>query len=122
MARRDAWIFFVLPTFPDRVSEERLEVVGARECLLEAGLDVHAHAETQILSMARAVSQEAAAFSQPKVTMVRADAKLYPYGAHPQGPVSERIYHFMTQERLGGARKLAANSSAKDSGPAKPRR
>jgi glycogen synthase len=37
MARQGAQVFFVLPTFPERLSEHKLEVVGARECLIEAG-------------------------------------------------------------------------------------
>jgi hypothetical protein len=37
MAKQGSQIYFVLPTFPERLSEPRLEVVGARECMIEAG-------------------------------------------------------------------------------------
>ena len=37
LARLGVQVFFVLPTFPERVSENHLEVGGARESLLEAG-------------------------------------------------------------------------------------
>src|SRR3954471_21932480 len=37
MARQGARVFFVLPTFPERIVENHLEVVGARECLIDAG-------------------------------------------------------------------------------------
>src|SRR5262245_9839763 len=39
LAKQGAQVFFVLPTFPERVTEQRLEVVGALEALLESGWD-----------------------------------------------------------------------------------
>jgi glycogen(starch) synthase len=41
MAKQGVQLYFVLPSFPhERVSEPKLEVVGARECLVEAGWEV----------------------------------------------------------------------------------
>src|SRR6185312_15039594 len=39
MAKQGAQVFFVLPSFPERLSEPHLEVVGALEVLTEAGWD-----------------------------------------------------------------------------------
>src|SRR3954467_12237670 len=37
LAKQEVQVYFVLPSFPERVSEKHLEVVGAVECLIEAG-------------------------------------------------------------------------------------
>ncbi len=78
LAKAGAQVFFVLPTFPERKTERHLEVVGARECLLEAGWDVDAPT--------RSVSLE-----EEEVTFIRSEAKLFPYGMHPSDPVPKRI-------------------------------
>lgn len=78
MARSGAQIFFVLPTFPERVSEKRLEVVGARECLQETGWDFESPGYVE------------------NISILRTDARLHPYDS-PGKPVPERILRFFEQ-------------------------
>src|ERR1700688_4700041 len=47
MAKQGAQVFFVLPTFPERVSERHLEVVGAKEVLSDAGWEIHLSGEVK---------------------------------------------------------------------------
>lgn len=61
MAREGAQVFFVLPTFPEKVSERHLEVIGAKECLKEMG----------------------------SVIIQRSEARLLPYGGLADRPVYE---------------------------------
>lgn len=81
MAKQGAQLFFVLPTFPERISESRLEVVGARECLIEAGWDPEQ--ETR--------SEE----SSSGIYVMKSQAQLSPYGAHPESPMPERVYRML---------------------------
>src|SRR6478609_4455812 len=71
MARQGSQIFFVLPTFPERVSETHLEVVGAKEVLLEAGWEITETKENLIEETEEVLG---------KVTKNRFDAVLFPYG------------------------------------------
>ncbi|MGZ3689575.1 MAG: glycosyltransferase [Bdellovibrionota bacterium] len=97
MARQGAQVFFVLPTYPERKSEPHLEVIGARECLIEAGYDLD---EQPLAQEEYKVSQSYAstAFedsSVGQITTIRADAQLLPYGAAPSGPMPEKIYKML---------------------------
>ena len=74
MSRHGAQVYFVLPTFPERISEPSLEVVGARETLIQAGWT-----SSKVDSMAI------------EVTTIRTEAMLYPYGVNPDGPAPESI-------------------------------
>jgi glycosyltransferase involved in cell wall biosynthesis len=113
MARRGVQLYFVLPSFADRVSEPKLEVVGAQECMKEAGWDVDvraaglggAHVPGQpstavgafasgVSATLSSVSAFGAAASGPSgaqaggwIQAIQSEAKLFPYGAHPQDPL-----------------------------------
>jgi glycosyltransferase involved in cell wall biosynthesis len=89
MAKQGAQVFFILPTFPERVSERHLEVVGARECLIEAGWDP----EKDIF---RPTVREKSGFlgtqeGADQVSLIRSEAQMFPYGAHPQDPMPEAL-------------------------------
>jgi glycogen(starch) synthase len=99
LAKSGAQIFFVLPTFPDRLSEPRLEVVGARECMIEAGWDPEAPTLTPIggwesfQEVAEASGLDVESFSEKfseQISTIRSDAVMSPYSS-PAGPAPERI-------------------------------
>lgn len=106
MAKGGAQIFFVLPTFPDRVSEPRLEVVGARECMIEAGWNPDAPTLTPVggwesfEAAAEAAGLDVESISG-NITVLRTDAELHPYAA-PEGAVPDRIMRFF-EERVEAA-------------------
>ncbi|MBC7693749.1 MAG: glycosyltransferase [Methylotenera sp.] len=82
LARQGAQVHFVLPTFPNRISEERLEVVGARECLIEAGWpDTETPTEVPTEVQRKAGS----------ITHSKSPAELLPYGRAPETPMPEHI-------------------------------
>ncbi len=140
LAKQGGEIVFVLPSFPGRVEEPHLEVVGAHEVLIEAGWDPGFEVQTtvnpaaasappadftqQILSSTAATEAELeplAGEGTPRVAggirMVKSEAKLYPYGAHPTGPMPERIVKMIERmmeaepsplkgTRLGGRKRV----------------
>src|SRR4051812_48051506 len=79
MAKTGAQVFFVLPTFPTRVSEERLEVIGAKECLIEAGWELDYEA----------APGPGGALTSEQITYIQSEAQMFPYGAAPTGPIPE---------------------------------
>ncbi len=83
LARSGVQVFFVLPTFPERLSETHLEVVGARECLLEAGWNLD---EVSPYRVDEGVSEKGAG-----LVRLQSEAKLFPYGQHPEGPMSQNL-------------------------------
>lgn len=122
MARQGVQLYFVLPTFPERLSEPKLEVIGARECLIEAGweVDLESVASLRIATQSfaeggpglNAVQGESPSQSNEPgqgqggktgaapsgwIETIRAEARLYPYGAHPTGPMPERIEQMITR-------------------------
>jgi glycosyltransferase involved in cell wall biosynthesis len=99
LAKSGAEIFFVLPTFPDRLSEPRLEVVGARECMIEAGWDPEASNLTPIggwesfHEVAEAAGLDVESIPEKfseSISTIRTDAVMQPYSS-PAGPAPERI-------------------------------
>lgn len=88
MARKGAQIFFVLPTFPERRAEPGLEVVGARETLIEAGWRPPGPRPTG----SSAPNPEAV---NPAVQVIRSEARLLPYGTPPQDGAPERLQRLM---------------------------
>lgn len=107
-------MFFVLPTYSERVSEPKLEVVGAREAMVEAGWEVDldaaathrfatqtfAQGETGLSVVAENTRAEAKGGTFEAagwVEMIQSEARLFPYGAHPTGPVPERIENMITR-------------------------
>lgn len=99
LAKSGAQIFFVLPTFPDRLSEPRLEVVGARECMIEAGWDPEAPSLTPIggwesfPEVAEAAGLDVESLKgdfAEKIKTIRTDAVMAPY-SNPAGPAPDRI-------------------------------
>lgn len=78
MARQGTQVFFVLPTFPERISEPSLEVVGAREVMQEAG-------------WIEEITRTTERIEGFDLKVYRADAVLSPYGAPPSGPTPESI-------------------------------
>lgn len=108
MAKRGAKVFFVLPTFPERVTEPHLEVVGARECALEAGWDPERGRFQE-----RSVTEEA-------VSVFRVGAELHPYGAAPEGPVPERIIRMFTEVREREAPSAGQRARPSGTGASRP--
>src|SRR4051812_40326924 len=84
MARQGAQVFFVLPTFPERISEPRLEVVGVWECLIESGWTKKTFRELQRGRQPGPRPQNVPAWME-----IRTTASLFPYGEAPEGPVTE---------------------------------
>src|SRR5215210_7412313 len=83
MAKLGAQVFFVLPTFPEKVVERHLEVVGAWECLMEAGWDP----DRPIFISEGASGRHLSLVGPPvdsEVITIRSSAQLFPYGAHPE--------------------------------------
>lgn len=91
MARAGAQVFFVLPTFPERVTEPRLEVVGARECLIEAGWDPSGRPGGQN----HEADTGTTAAEEPGITRIRSSARLAPYSV-ASGAVPERLLRRLT--------------------------
>jgi glycosyltransferase involved in cell wall biosynthesis len=96
MAKSDVQVFFVLPTFPDRVVDRHLEVVGARECLIEAGwnpdlLDTRlSDASAWMGSLRPELKPEQWSFSQ-NLIRIRSSAQMFPYESPPDGKVPSRL-------------------------------
>jgi glycosyltransferase involved in cell wall biosynthesis len=106
MARQGVQLYFVLPTFPERISEPKLEVVGARECLIEAGWEIDPSAiERSSPSPLRPIAGGAAAAGAQapgapaagRIERIRSEAQLFPYGAHPTGPMPGRIERMISR-------------------------
>jgi glycogen(starch) synthase len=122
MARQGVQLYFVLPTFPERLSEPKLEVVGAREILTEAGweVDLDAAASQRVATQSFVqggpglggaggeseysvetsysdtevqpeAGQQAPGREGIRIETIRSQAQMFPYGAHPSGPMPERI-------------------------------
>lgn len=89
MAKQGAQVFFILPTFPQRVSERHLEVVGARECLVEAGWDPDRDIYRPTLK--QQTSKESESGSQVVVEYIQSEAQLFPYGAYPSDKMSKNL-------------------------------
>ena len=89
MAKLGAQVYFVLPTFPEVIREKSLQVVGAREVLLESGW-------TEEQMRAGTVEARAELATQvPGWHVIQTMAQLYPYGKPPEGPVPVRITQVM---------------------------
>jgi len=86
MARLGAQVTFVLPTFPQRVSEPHLEVVGAWECLLEAGWEPKTESQASLES-------------QPGLRAVPVGVQLFPYGKAPDDRISRSLQEIL--DRMG---------------------
>jgi glycosyltransferase involved in cell wall biosynthesis len=109
LAKNGAQIFFVLPTFPDRLSEPRLEVVGARECMIEAGWDPEAAHLRPIggwesfQEVAEAAGLDVESFSEKfseQITAIRSDAVMAPY-SNPAGPAPDKIFKMFEESATG---------------------
>lgn len=87
MARAGAQIYFVLPTYPKRYVEEHLQVVGARELLIESGWE----SDWETNGTSTEASQTERTRPQGQVTAFNVDAKLYPYGKAPRGEIPKTI-------------------------------
>jgi glycogen synthase len=118
MARAGAHIYFVLPTFPEKVSERHLEVVGARECLIEAGWPLEVH-ETQVYASAAPglVGQPGVSLigmRSPSSSGTPGSPGLHPYAA-PQGPAPERLRP--NEAKAEGAHEKVAGSHGSPTRP-----
>lgn len=101
MAKLGAQVYFVLPTFPERVSEKHLEVVGALECLVEAGWDPQAAVAPEGPAGLEGIpkweqSRGGAAASPGKtsgsgISYIQSEAKLFPYAGAPHGEISQNL-------------------------------
>src|SRR5690349_6828930 len=89
LANQGAQVFFVLPTFPERVSERHLEVVGALECLVEAGWTAEMAQSPPVEGAQTKNPSPQATRSDAGITYYQADAHLFPYGGAPQGKISQ---------------------------------
>ncbi len=95
MAKLGSQVFFVLPTFPERVSERHLEVVGARECLIEAGWnpdEIVSYSEMTPRSspLETELNPETRAQTVPWMR-IQSSAQLFPYGQHPEEAMSKNL-------------------------------
>lgn len=100
MAKQGVQLYFVLPTFPERLSEPRLEVVGARECLIEAGWQVDLDAAASEPSATRSTFvQQFAENIAPgvRIQVTQSEAQLFPYGANPSEQLSESSYKVISR-------------------------
>jgi glycogen(starch) synthase len=93
MAGRGVQLYFVLPTFPEPISAPKLEVIGARECLIEAGWEVDLETAGAPTSEFVSIATEATSVTLPAgwIQTIRTEARLAPYGEHPEGVMPERI-------------------------------
>lgn len=98
MARQGMQVFFILPSFPERLSEPSLDVIGARECLIEAGWDPGVVDNVVEMRRVRAQQNEKQGYGpegtagfETLYNVVRTDATLFPYGVAPGGPTPESI-------------------------------
>ncbi|MEW6055109.1 MAG: glycosyltransferase [Bdellovibrionota bacterium] len=94
MASLGCQITFVLPTFPKRIVESHLRVVGARELLVESGwpkeLQIHSHVQREAVQ------------SPGNIVRIETEAKLFPYGKHPTGELPPSVLRMLgeTFERV----------------------
>ena len=108
MAKRETQVFFVLPTFPEHVHESHLEVMGAREVLIEAGYDLsqesfssHSVSDSMGRSTTRGLNRGLGAVSAgagSSFEFLRSEAQLFPYGAAPDGKITDRLEKIMSSE------------------------
>jgi len=112
MAKQGARVFFVLPTFPERLSEPHLEVLGAKEALIEAGWEIEVPAHDAVRAVETMASRDKDVSGVDRATLkslkadlesgqfskIVSDAQMFPYGAHPEGAAPERIRKMMTGE------------------------
>lgn len=113
MAKLGTQVFFVLPTFKERVVEKHLEVVGAWEALMEAGWSPEleskfqqsarqvpaswSNAATNISEELLKRAGELVGDSAQSVQTFEANAHLFPYGGKPQGQISESMKRILKQ-------------------------
>lgn len=93
MADRGCQIYFVLPTFPQKIEEPRLHVVGARELLVEAGWPMRGTTEISTTTETRT----SLAAAPGSVTKIQTDAILFPYGKTPEGELPPSVMRMLTQ-------------------------
>ncbi len=95
LARLGVQVYFVLPSFPERVSENHLEVVGARECLIEAGWN------PDDVSPQEVVFGPVQERGEPTVHRIQSPAQLFPYGKPPEGSMSQSLKDVIDRMSLG---------------------
>lgn len=108
MAKLGAHVNFVLPTFPDRISEDRLEVLGARELMHEGGWTEEMYERT--ISRTREQSATGSVFTIP------VGATLFPYGSHPSGPAPQSIRESMGTESVETTQTVKKQTHVKQDG------
>lgn len=97
MARLGAEIYFVLPTFPKRLNESHLHVVGARELLIEAGWPSDTAEQHQLIRETTQTTRVEKQAGSGHVTTIQADAKLYPYGKPPEGTLPPTVLRMLSE-------------------------
>ena len=115
MAKAGAQVFFVLPTFPEKVSEKHLEVVGALECLVEAGWSPEQAQNPSPRWMEGGAPAPAAVKVGNEITYLRSDAQLLPYASAPTEGISERLRTVINRISTGPAGSIS-QSAARVSG------
>jgi glycogen synthase len=80
LAKQGAQVFFVLPTFPERVTEQRLEVIGAMEALMESGWDPAVEPWGPGTAAAGAPHLSPSPLLASGVSVILSEARLLPYG------------------------------------------
>lgn len=105
VARKGAQVFFVLPTFPDHIHEQEsfLEVVGAREAMIELGWTEKIYEE--LLSIQETLITSSEHFEQlPQsfLRTIRSDAVLFPYGVAPSDKMSTELKNILSAHRASG--------------------
>lgn len=91
MAEAGAQIYFVLPTFPKKIVEPRLHVVGARQLMVEAGWPQL----SQQMQESAVETQSAQQVGAGTVTTIKTDATLLPYAKAPEGDLPPSVLRML---------------------------
>jgi hypothetical protein len=111
MAHKGCQVYFVLPTFPKRIIEKRLHVVGARELLVEAGWPTMSTEITEI--EARGGQQSDSDQSQKgQVKQIPVEATLFPYGKSPEGDLPPSVLRMLGETIKRVATKMSLDEKS----------
>lgn len=90
MAAQGCQIYFVLPTFPKKIIEPRLHVVGARQLMVEAGWPQLAQTMEQA-----STTQASQQWGAGSVTKIQTEAQLLPYAKMPEGDLPPTVLRML---------------------------
>lgn len=87
MADLGCQVYFVLPSFPKKISEHRLQVIGARQMMSEAGWMASAPQESTVIT-----GENRGAGT---ITTIKTDAVLFPYGKPAEGDLPPSVLRML---------------------------